>query len=134
MTSRQAGRDGARKRVGNLGEDLAAAFLVNKGYAILERNYRALQAEIDLICEVKLQDSDASGCLVFVEVKTRSTRSHGSPLEAITQEKIALLKRAAHHYLYECGIEDRECRFDVIGIHLGSDRPEIVHVLDVIEY
>ncbi len=121
-------------QLGKEGEDLAVAYLVEQGYSILVRNYRALHAEIDIICEdcQGLESNDAD--LVFVEVKTRATHSHGSPLEAITQRKLAHVKRAANHYLYEFGIGDRICRFDVIGIQLGAGPPQIEHVQDVVDY
>ena len=124
----------SKKRLGNKGEDLAVEFLIRKGYNILTRNYRALHAEIDIICEDKVGEGTFKNDLVFVEVKTRTTRSHGSPVESISSRKISHIKRAAKHYLYNHGIEDRNCRFDVVGIQMMDAGPEIGHIRDVLDY
>ena len=119
-----------KKQLGDRGEDLAADYLEKQGFTIVERNYRARQAEIDIICE----DLAGNGDLVFVEVKTRTSASHGSPIESIDPFKINHVKRAASYYLYERGIEDRMCRFDVIGVRLRRGIPQIEHLRDVLDY
>ena len=119
-----------KKKLGDKGEDLAAAWLEKQGFRILDRNYHASHAEIDIICE----DIAGNGDLVFVEVKTRRSRSHGSAIEAISGAKLNLVKRAAGYYLFVHGIEDRMCRFDVIGIQLTAGIPEFEHLRDVLEY
>ena len=134
-TEKMAEKAGSlKKRLGNKGEDLAAAFLIKNGYAILARNYRALQAEIDIVCEDALAADESEGDLVFVEVKTRATLTHGSPLESVTPEKLRHVKRAATYFLYEKGIEDRNCRFDIIGVQMVSGSPKIEHLQDVVDY
>ncbi len=104
--------------------------LEERGFRIIDKNYHARHAEIDIICE----DAAGNGDLVFVEVKTRASTSHGSPIEAITREKLGLVKRAAEYYLHRYRIEDRMCRFDVICIQLNAGVPVIEHFRDVIEY
>ena len=126
--------DKAHKKLGNRGEDLAAQFLAGKGYTILERNYHAQHAEVDIICEAPPDKDGNLGHLVFVEVKTRTTRSSESPIEAISEQKLNHVRRAAEHYLYEKEIEDRYCRFDAIGVQINSGQPLIEHLEDVLDY
>jgi putative endonuclease len=84
--------DARRKDLGRRGEDAAVKALQKRGYRILDRNYLCRTGEIDIIAE-------HAGCVVFVEVKTRSPRSWEKPEEAITLEKQARIKRAADYYL-----------------------------------
>lgn len=122
------------KHTGERGESLAAQYLKARGYVMLARNYRALSAEIDLICEDQPAADGAPGDLVFVEVKTRTSTRYGEPLEAVTPKKLALIQRAADHYLFTHGLEDRVCRFDVIAILIRRGIPCIEHVRDVLDY
>ncbi len=121
-------------KIGKRGEVIAARYLASNGFTILAQNYRALSAEIDLICEEQPATGQHVGELVFVEVKTRRTSTYGTPLEAITPAKLALVKRAADHYLFTHNLEDRICRFDAIGITMGNGQPQIEHVRDIIDY
>lgn len=99
---------------GNSGEDLAADYLVAKGYFIMERNWRSGHKEIDIVAR-------REGVVVFVEVKTRSTEFFGRPEDAITPRKMQLLISAADTYLRENCIDD-DARFDVICVTNGSVR------------
>ncbi|MFK7846050.1 MAG: YraN family protein [Rhodothermales bacterium] len=139
MSKMAKGAGASNKRLGDRGEDLAAVYLENKGYIILARNYRALSAEIDIICrdhsaEMRIAGDNVAGDLVFVEVKTRVSTSHGSPIESITQQKLNHVRRAADHYLFSEGIENTPCRFDVIGIQIIKGKPHIEHLKDVLDY
>lgn len=78
----------AKDVLGKLGEDVAAAALEAAGYTILDRNWRCSKGELDIIA----LDGDE---IVFVEVKTRSSVNFGHPLEAITRQKLARLRRLA---------------------------------------
>lgn len=98
-----------RRCVGAEHERAAGAFLEEKGLKILVYNYWCQLGEIDLIA----QDGDV---LVFCEVKYRSGRKSGSPLEAVGLQKQKRIFRTAMYYLTENRIADRPCRFDVIGI------------------
>jgi putative endonuclease len=106
---------------GQLGEDLAAQFLQEKGYRIIERNYRYDRGEIDIVA----QDGKD---LVFVEVKLRETESFGSPEESITPFKEEQLKKVAEGYLFEHDAEDQQCRFDVVAITF-VDRKPVIRIL-----
>jgi putative endonuclease len=94
---------------GSRGEDQAVDFLLEKGYRVLQRNYRYGNGEIDIVAVDGIT-------LVFVEVKLRSTDAFGDPEEAVTPRKQRQIRMAAEGYLTEHAIEDCECRCDVIAI------------------
>lgn len=102
------------REVGNEFEDVAAVFLEENGYEILERNYRDRLGEIDIIAKNGIE-------LVFVEVKYRRTLEKGDPTEAIHLLKQRKIRNAAKGYLYRHRLgEDIPCRFDVVAI-LGEE-------------
>jgi len=111
------------KDIGDRGEDLAAEFLKNEGYRVLERNYRFERNEVDLVC----LDPDKGGELVFVEVKTRSGSGFGPPEASVTDEKKRSLIEVSRAYLHERQLEGAPSRFDVVGIVLAEGEPEIEH-------
>lgn len=96
-----------RRRLGAEGEARAAAHLARAGYRIVDRNVRAGGVEIDLVAE-------RAGLVVFVEVKTRRSRAHGAPEEAVDARKRARLTRGAAAWLRERRLRFRRARFDVI--------------------
>jgi putative endonuclease len=99
-----------RRKIGAAYEKEAAAYLEKQGYRILQRNYRCRLGEIDLVAE-------EGTYLVFVEVKYRSGRTKGDPLEAVHAGKQRTIRKTALWYLAEHGIgENRPCRFDVVGM------------------
>jgi putative endonuclease len=101
-----------RKELGQQGESLAASYLAEQGYEILERNWRCARGEIDIIA--------AKGeWLVFVEVRTRTGHAYGPPEESITPAKQARLLELAQTYLQQVGWPDRKWRVDVIALVLG---------------
>ena len=107
MEKRNAERN--KRRTGTRYEQSAGFFLEQIGYEVLEYNYRCRFGEIDIIAKDGI-------CLVFCEVKYRSGREKGSPLEAVDNRKQQRIFRCASHYLAGRGLEDVPCRFDVIGI------------------
>jgi putative endonuclease len=108
----------SRLDIAKTGESLAVAHLKARGYDILERNYRAVRGEIDLIA----QDGDF---IVFVEVKTRRSLRFGLPQTAVTLQKQRQICKVALAYLQAKNRFDAPCRFDVIAIHL-SPRLELL--------
>ncbi len=106
--------------LGKKGEQLAAKFLIQKGYRILNRNYRYLKAEVDIIAK-------AEEILVFVEVKTRRGGSLVSLRERIGKKKIQLLVQAADHYVTTQKL-DLEVRFDIIEIYRDGEALRIEHL------
>lgn len=108
--------------IGQYGEDLAARHLAEAGLAILERNWRCKAGEIDILA----RDGNA---LVVCEVKTRSGRAFGAPLEAVTAVKAARLRRLAALWLAERRLSVPEVRFDVVGVtRQPSGVPTIEHI------
>ena len=108
--------------LGKIGEDLAAQFLVDKGYEILERNWRNKHKEIDIIA----QDGEV---LVIVEVKTRQNDEHGDPDIAVTRQKQLRLVYAANAYLFQHNL-DINTRFDIVSIVFNDGNPVIEHIED----
>jgi len=108
-------------RVGSSGERAAADFLRERGYHVLERNFRCRGGEIDLIA------LDGS-VLVFIEVKVRRTLARGAPIEAVTPLKQARVRRAAQEYLTFCGRVFHRIRFDVISVMKTPKNTDITHL------
>ncbi|MDD5434260.1 MAG: YraN family protein [Nitrospira sp.] len=98
---------------GRHGEEMAAEYLVNQGYRVLEKNYRNHFGEIDIIAE-------ESGTIVFIEVKLRNLNSYGSPEAAVDTWKQLRLSRTAAGYIAEKRVTERPCRFDVVSIYKGK--------------
>lgn len=110
--------------LGREGENLAAGYLEEKGYVILERNWYDNHRELDMVAK---KDNK----IVFVEVKTRMAGSPELPFEVIDRKKHRLLTEAANAYIEKKKIE-REARFDVIFVIFHSDHTEINHVEEAI--
>lgn len=98
-----------RRNTGRQYEEMAARYLEEEGYQILERNYQIRTGEIDIIA----QDQN---CIVFVEVKYRQNERMGDPLEAVDHRKQKKICQTAQFYLYKKKLWNTSCRFDVIGI------------------
>lgn len=94
---------------GEMGENIAEHYLIEKGYRIAERNYRQGRGEIDLIAW------QHDKLLVFVEVKTRKHELFGGPEMAVTIKKQKLLAAVAGKYMESIGYE-WAIRFDVIAV------------------
>ena len=112
--------------LGKKGEQLAIDFLVKNGHTILEKNYRYLKAEVDIIA----QKDDV---LAAIEVKTRSTDYFGNPEEFVNQKKIKLLVAAIDNYVTDKDL-DIEVRFDIIAIVNQNNNPKIEHIRDAFLY
>ncbi|MDO5484485.1 MAG: YraN family protein, partial [Desulfovibrionaceae bacterium] len=93
--------------LGRAGEQAAALFLQRKGFTVIETNWRQGRLELDLICCHGAE-------LVFVEVKTRSSRNFGGPSGSVTPAKMRNLSRAAQAWLAAHNAWQRPCRFDVV--------------------
>jgi len=108
----------ARQRFGKTGESLAVKQLVSSGYAIIEKNFRAKPGEIDIIAK----DKEA---IVFVEVKSRKTKSYGNPKYSITPGKQRKISMAALAYLKQKKLMKKKARFDVVIIHADNNNHKI---------
>jgi putative endonuclease len=120
-----------QQEIGRWGENLAADYLENRRYSILERNYRTLSGEIDLIA---LQVVGKEMVLVFVEVKTRTSESFGYPEQAITRTKWDHLLRTIIDFQDNHPQYEYDWRIDVIAVQRFSinQPPEIKHYENVI--
>lgn len=118
---------GTNTEKGEFGERFAETYLTNKGFRILDRNYRFEHAEIDLI------GMDGSE-LVFVEVKYREQKNFGDPLEAITDQKIKRLYKAAEHWLEEHELKQESARFDILGLQKNGSYISVEHLEDAITH
>ena len=113
------------KDFGNSGENIAFLFLQGKGYAIIERNYRAWRKEIDIIAK-------KDGYIVFAEVKTRRSAKFGTPSQSVGKEKQKHIITAAKKFLLESGARYSalQPRFDVIEIYSDkkNDKNYVRHI------
>lgn len=94
-------------QTGLLYELRAARYVKKRGYRILEKRFRALDGEIDLVC----CDGDV---IVFLEVKARPNARLGAGIEAVHADKRRRLRAAASVYLKRHKLLDSPCRFDII--------------------
>lgn len=110
-----------RKRLGDRGEDAAAAYLERVGVSVVERNWRCQFGEIDIVA----LDGET---LVLCEVKTRRTTAKGTPEESVTPTKQRKYTKLAQAYLQHVGDASLALRFDVITILVvGQDRALLRH-------
>lgn len=107
---------------GKLGEDIASNHLVKSGYTILERNYKYIKTEIDIICR---KDDE----IIFVEVKTRSSDMMAYPEKAVGKSKQKNIRLTAENYLEENDLR-LPTRFDIIAIVKKDQKFEVEHIID----
>jgi putative endonuclease len=102
-----------RRVLGASGEEAVADWYVDRGYEVVDRNWRCRDGELDLI----VRDGRM---FVFCEVKTRTSLAFGAPVEAVTRAKQERLRRLAARWLSEAPLRPREIRFDVASV-MGAD-------------
>ncbi|MFH1611520.1 MAG: YraN family protein [Patescibacteria group bacterium] len=115
-----------RRRFGNKAEDLAARFLVSKGYKIIKRQYKTRAGEIDLIA----RDGDE---IVFVEVKARHGREFGFPEESVTAVKLRKIQATAELYLQKYKLQRAPYRIEVVAIEYSDNEDSIITLVPVVE-
>lgn len=103
--------------IGTFGENAAAEYLEEKGYEILERNFKTPAGEIDIIA---LSPEDV---YVFVEVKTRSSSKFGLACEAVDRRRQLRIMRTAQIYLIK-----GDMRFDVIEVYYNGKDFKITEI------
>jgi len=105
-----------KQELGLIGEELAAAALLERGYAILATRYRTERGEIDIVAQ-------EGTTLVFVEVRARADAECGLAAESVTESKRRKVSRMAAEYLAVNHITGQACRFDVVAIDgVGTDK------------
>lgn len=107
---------------GREGEEMAARFLIDKGFEIVERNYRHKRSEIDLIVK-------KDNWLIFVEVKLRSSDAYGYPEDFVDYKKAKNIVDGAEQYTYDKNWQGN-VRYDIVSIRLQRDRTEIIQIKD----
>jgi putative endonuclease len=112
--------------LGRIGEDVAANYLQNNGYQILERNYFYARCEVDIIA---LKDET----LAIVEVKTRSTDLFGRPADFLKPPQIKNLVKVVNHYVEELN-KDLQVRFDIIALQKSNVGFTVEHIEDAFSH
>jgi len=108
--------------LGKIGEEKATNYLTEKGFVILEKNWRFQKSEIDLIARKQ-------NLLIAVEVKTRSSLGFGMPQDFVNPKKIKHLSMAFNKYITSKNI-DLEARFDIIAVYFDGEKYNIEHIED----
>lgn len=100
--------------LGTTQEQRVADWMQQRGFYIVEKNFRCKFGEIDLIAK-------KDGYLIFVEVKYRSNEQYGAPHEAVDWRKRQRISNAAVFYLKRYGYSmEHPCRFDVAEVSQDS--------------
>jgi len=113
-----------RKITGRQGEELAAAFLIQHEYMIIERNWHCRSGELDIIAK-------KDGVLVIIEVRSRkSLLQFGHPIESVERRKQLQVRKTAGVFLTMSNQSNCRIRFDVITVLLAKDGSllEINHI------
>lgn len=114
----------ATKPLGDRGEEIAARHLRERGWTVLDRNFRLGRKEIDLVAR-------RGETVAFVEVKTRGGRGYGHPLEAITWKKRREIGQVAQAWIDRHGRDGDVYRFDAVAVLVGGGgEPVVEHVED----
>jgi putative endonuclease len=100
---------------GSLGEQMAAEYLLKRGFTILHKNWRHSHWEVDIIASLNTT-------LHFIEIKTRRSHQFGYPEEDVTKKKLQHLINASEHYLY-MNPQWTLIQFDVLSITLQKNKP-----------
>jgi len=110
--------------LGKYGELAAAEYLVRQGYEIVERNWHCQQGELDLVAKERDQ-------WVFVEVKTRSSKTADVGFEAVDQLKLQKLRRTIARWCELRQISSVKLRLDVISVFVSSGTVRFEHLKQV---
>ncbi|MDQ2765997.1 MAG: YraN family protein [Gemmatimonadota bacterium] len=111
----------ATQALGEEGERIAAMWLTQRGWRILDRRFRNGHRDLDLVAE-------REGLVAFVEVKTRRGRDFGHPVEAVNWRKQRELVRSAAVWIARNGVGEQTFRFDVVGVLMGYGATRVRHV------
>jgi putative endonuclease len=101
---------------GRKGERIACRFLLRQGFDILVRRYRGKSGELDIVAFEK-------ETLVFIEVKTRSSRDFGEPYEFVDWQKQQILRRVADQFIVDNDLGNYSYRFDIVSVLIPKESP-----------
>lgn len=116
----------SKQKKGSYGEELAVKFIKEKGYEIIEQNYRYGHGEVDIVAK----DEDT---LVFIEVKFRKNLEFGPPELAVTKSKQKQVRKISELFIMDKGekVEFKDARIDVIAIlKFPNEDPQINHIIN----
>lgn len=100
---------------GKIGEKIARKYLVSIGMNIICTNYRTKFGEVDIIARFENK-------IVFVEVKSRTSKSYGLACEAVDLKKIKKITAVANYYILENNLRNCQMRFDVVEVYFDEER------------
>jgi len=115
-----------KKTIGLNGEQAAAAYLKNKGFKIIQANYRVAGAEVDII-------ASTGDILCFIEVKTRKTCDYGAPEAFVTRAKQLKIIRAAKIFSARKAYRQYRVRFDVVSVLRSAEAMACDHLENAFE-
>lgn len=107
--------------LGALGETIARQYLEKNDYLILETNWRVGKLEADIIAY-------KDDCIVFIEVKTRTSDCYGDPENFVDRKKQKAYIRLANAYILRNN-RTEEARFDIISIIINGSEPQVKHIV-----
>lgn len=102
------------RKKGIIGEEIAAKYLLSKGYKIIDKNYRTNIGEIDIIA----LENDV---LAFIEVKTRTSVNYGYPYEAVNWKKQDKIIKTSLIYIKHKNMRNYQIRYDIIEVYLINE-------------
>ena len=116
-----------RKQLGDNSEAMAQNYLEQRGYRLVQKNFRCKTGEIDLI----MQKGDM---LIFAEVRSRTSSRYGEPLETVNKTKQDKIKKTAAYYLYtHPKLAECYCRFDVLSVLWINGTAQITWIEDAFQ-
>lgn len=113
------------QKIGKIGEQIAGLYLEANGFEIIERNFRTIRGEIDIIAK-------KDRTIHFVEVKTR-TNTYIRARQAIDKRKCSHIWKTAEYYLYKKKIKDVRCHIDAIEVYIESHSMKINYIEQIVE-
>lgn len=113
-----------KRKFGMIGEKIAQGYLLNKGYDIIETNFYTRRGEIDIIAK-------KDNCIIFVEVKSRSNVTYGTPAMAVNYIKRKHMKTASKIYLSLNNLNNSPVRFDVVEVFIKEKDYKINHIKQI---
>ncbi len=116
------------KKIGRLGEKMAAKYLKRQGYKIIAKNYNTHYGEIDII-------ATKNNCVAFIEVKTRTSLRYGYPEQAIHPWKLQHFQNAVQSYISqnEKPLAGKEISLDAVSVEYdpNTNDAKITHLENI---
>ncbi|MEX1052354.1 MAG: YraN family protein [Patescibacteria group bacterium] len=114
----------ANNKTGNIGEKVAANYLLKNGYAIIDKNFRIKLGEIDII-------ATKNNVIHFIEVKTRSSTFKGFPYEQVNSKKLRKITKVTEYYSKIKKLTEFKHSIDIVSIELDNQYSN--HVIKIYE-